>query len=83
VNKTSIKIIKRKDAETMINAKTQSAFEPKRAAPFSEEKTRRGARREIVATVSDWISERRENNRTEQINAFRKMFGNKPVLSEI
>ncbi len=83
MNKTSIKIIKRKDAQIMVNTKTQSACKPKQSALVSEEKTRRRARREIVATVSDWISERRENNRTEQINAFRKMFGNKPVLSEI
>lgn len=83
MNKTSIKIIKRKDAQILINTKTQSACKPKQSASISEEKTGRRARREIVATVSDWISERRENNRTEQSNAFRKMFGNESMLSEI
>ena len=83
MNKTSIKIIKRKDAQIMVNTKTQSAFEPKQSASVSEEKTRRRARREIVATVSDWISERRENNHIEEITAIRKMFGNKPLLGKI
>ncbi len=83
MNKTSIKVIKRKDAEIMTNAKTYSACELKRAAPVSEEKIERRSRREIVDTISNWISERRENNRNEEITAIRQMFGNKPLLSEI
>ncbi len=83
MSKTSIKVIKRKDAEVMANAKTQSAFEAKQTAPVNEEKIERHLRREIVGTVSNWISERRENNRLEKIAAIRKMFGNEPLLSEI
>lgn len=49
-----IKIIKRKDAEVMANAKTQSALEAKQAAPESEEKIERRSRRRIVATISNW-----------------------------
>jgi hypothetical protein len=81
VNKTSIKVIKRKDAEVMANAQTQNACEPKEAPPVSEEKIERHSRREIVNTVSTWISERRENNRVEEIAAIRKVFGGEPLLS--
>lgn len=83
MSKTSIKIIKRKDAEIMANAKAQKTRKSKQNFPVSEEKAERRAQREIVATVSNWISERVENNRAEQINSFRKMFGNKPVFNEI
>ena len=82
MNKTLIKIIKRKDAEMMANAKTQGACQPNQAAPVSEEKTEWCSRRQIVGTISNWISERRENNRTEQIAAIRKMFGNGSPLGE-
>jgi hypothetical protein len=83
VNKTSIKVIKRKDAQAMANVEPQSACEPKQTAPASEEKIERHSRREIVNTVSSWISERRENNRHEEIAAIRKIFGNEPLLGEV
>jgi hypothetical protein len=76
VGKTSIKVIKRKDAET-----TQNACEPRVAA--DPEKVERHSRREIVDTVSNWVNERRENSRLEEIAAIRKIFGNEPLLSEI
>jgi len=82
VNKTSIKVIKRKDAQAMANVEPQSACEPNNA-PVSEEKIERHSRREIVNTVSSWISERRENNRHEEIAAIRKIFGNEPLLGEV
>ena len=84
MNKTSIKVIKRKDARAMANIEAQSACEPKETAPVvSEEKIERRSRREIVNTVSSWISERRENNRHEEIAAIRKIFGNEPLLGEV
>ncbi len=83
VNKTLIKVIKRKDTEATANAKSQSACKPKQAMPFSTEKIERRSRRELADTISNWIYERRENNRIEKIAAIRKMFGNKPLLSEI
>lgn len=78
-----IKVIKRKDAEAVANAKTQSAFEAKHFAPVSEEKIERRSSREIVATISNWISERRKNNRIEELIAIRRFYGNEPLLSEI
>lgn len=81
MNKTSIKVIKRKGTEVMENAQTRNECEPKESAPISEEKIERRSRREIVDTVSTWISERRENNRLEEIAAIRKIFGGEPLLS--
>ena len=83
MNRTSIKVIKRKDAEVIANAKTQSVCWAQQTAPVNEEKIERRSRREIVGTVSTWISERRENNRIEQIAAIRKIFGNEHLLSQI
>lgn len=82
MNKTSIKVIKRKDAEATANVEPQSACEPT-TVPASEEKIERHSRREIVNTVSSWISERRENNRHEEIAAIRKIFGNETLLGEV
>ena len=75
MNKTSIKIIKRKDAEAAAEVKTQNAGETKSAAPMSEEKFERSLHRKMADTVSNWIAEQRENKRSEEISAFRKLFG--------
>ena len=75
MNKTSIKIIKRKDAETAANVKTQSSCKTKSAAAMSGEKVERSLHRKMADTVSSWIAEQRENKRTEEISAFRKLFG--------
>ena len=83
MNKILIKVIKRKDARVPANAETQSAFESKQTAPDSEEKIERRPRREIVATISNWVSERRKNNRIEELIAIRKFYGNEPLFSEI
>lgn len=78
-----IKIIKRKDVEAAANAKTQSALRAKQSAPDSEEKIERHSRREMVATITNWVSENRKNNRIEKLFAIRKFYGSDPLLSEI
>jgi hypothetical protein len=82
VNKTSIKIIKRKDAEAMANDKTQDLSEPKLVATISGEKIERHLHRKMADTVSNWIAERRENNRAEEVSAIRLMFGSESFLSK-
>ncbi len=82
MNKTSVKVIKRKDAQAMANVEPQNACESNQTAPVSVEKIERRSRREIVDTVSSWISERREKNRHEEIAAIRKIFGNETLLGE-
>ncbi len=82
MNKISIKVIKRKDAVVMANVKTQSTCETKPTAAFSEEKIERRLHRKMADTVSNWIAERRENNRAEEISAIRRMFGNESLLSK-
>ena len=76
MNKTSIKIIKRKDAEATAKGKTQDLSESKLVAKMSGEKNERRLRRKMADTVSKWIAERRENKRSEEVSAFRKLFGN-------
>ena len=83
MNKTSIKVIKRKDAEATANAKIQNAREPKQTATPDEETIKRRSHREIAGTVSNWISERRENNRIEKDAANGEIFDNKDLLKEI
>jgi len=82
VNKTSIKIIKRKDAEAMANDKTQDLSEPKLVATISGERIERHLHRKMADTVSNWIAERRENNRAEEVSAIRLMFGSESFLSK-
>jgi hypothetical protein len=83
VKKILIKIIKQKDVKGWRNVKTQIRFAAKQTALKSEEKSKRHSRREIVETVSNWIPERKENKRLEELAAFRKFFGNEFSLSEI
>ena len=75
MNKTPIKIIKRKDAEASADVKTQNSCKTKSAAAMSGEKVERSLHRKMADTVSNWIAEQRENKRTEEISAFRKLFG--------
>lgn len=82
VNKTLIKIIKRKDAEAMANDKTQNLSEIVPTAAVSEEKIERRLHAKMADTVSNWIAERRENNRSEEISAIRMMFGSESFLSK-
>jgi len=81
MTKISIKVIKRKDAEATANANRRSAFEVGQTAPLNKEKVERLLRRELVGTVSNWISERKENSRLEKLAAFRKMFGGELLSS--
>ncbi len=81
MNKTSIKIIKRKDAEAIANVKTRNLSEPKLVAAMSGEKIERCLHRKMADTVSNWIAERKENNRAEEISAIRMMFGSESLLS--
>jgi hypothetical protein len=82
VNKTAIKIIKRKDARSAGNVKTQNTHETKSAAAVSGEKVERKLHRKMADTVSNWISERRENDRSKEISAIRKLFGDESLLSK-
>lgn len=81
MNKTSIKVIKRKDAEALANFKTRNLSEPKLVAAMSGEKIERRLHRKMADTVSNWIAERKESNRTKEISAIRKLFGDESLLS--
>ncbi|MDQ3489682.1 MAG: hypothetical protein ACR2M8_04155 [Pyrinomonadaceae bacterium] len=82
MNKTSIKIIKRKDAEAMANDRTQDLSEPKLVATMSGEKIERRLHCMMADTVSNWIAECRENNRVEEVSAIRRMFGSESFMSK-
>lgn len=75
MHRTLIRVIKRKDAGVPANAKTQSNYEPKQTAVCSEEKIERLLHRKLANTVSEWIAERRINNRVEEGAALRRIFG--------
>ena len=75
MNKTSIKVIKRKDPEVKATAKTKNSGERKQSAHANEEQTARRSRREITGTILNWISERRENNCIERDEANGEIFG--------
>jgi len=81
VNRTSIKVIKRKDAEVVANAETQNRQVTEQAAAFSEIKIERRLHRKMADTVSDWIAERKESNRIKEISSIRKLFGDESSLS--
>ena len=82
MNKTAIKVIKRKDAvAAAANDKTQNLSKQKPAAAMSGEKTERRLHRKVADTVSSWVAERKENNRIKEISAIRKLFGDESLLS--
>lgn len=83
MKKILIKVIKRKDVEAMATARTKSAGEAEPAAPLNEEKIERHSRRVLVDRISNWIPERKPNNRIEEIAAVRKFFGSELLLREI
>jgi len=74
--KPSIKIIKRNTVETPA---IHTTSQPK--AQTDETRAERHVRREMVSTVANWISEKREQRRVEEISAIRKIFGGEPLLS--
>jgi hypothetical protein len=83
VNKTSIRIIKRKDAEIVEDVKAQNLSEQKLSVEMSEEKIESRLRRKMADEVSKWIAERRKNKRSEEISAFRKLFGDEFLSSRL
>lgn len=66
----------------MANFKTQNLSEPKLVATMSGEKIARRLHGKMADTVSNWIAERRENNRVEEISAIRGMFGNESLQAK-
>ena len=78
-SKTAIKVFKRKDVEQIIH----HTSEPNRAAPVDSVKAERSTRRELVNTVSNWVTERRERNRSEELEALRRVFGETSLLNGI
>jgi hypothetical protein len=75
VKNTTIKIIKRKDVPVAASGEAQISCELKQGDAFGEEKFERLLRRRMAGTISNWIAERRENRRSEEVSAFRKLFG--------
>jgi hypothetical protein len=69
--KNPIRIIKRKDAEAMV--KTRRKRQP---APVSKEQVHSRSQRNMKATVSSWVTGRRQLTRSEEIAAVHKVFGN-------
>jgi len=85
MNKTAVKIIKRKDMKAELtaaaNVKAQNSFGQKLAAGTGGEKIERRLHRKMADTVSNWIAERKESNRIKEISAIRKLFGDESLLS--
>ena len=78
--KTAIKVFKRKDFEQQ---SVHHTSEPSSATPNDNAKAERSTRRELVNTVSNWVTERRERNRSEEIEALRRVFGESTLLNGI
>lgn len=78
-----IKIIRRKDTDAAIAAIVlgkQDSTNPLLSAGSDEKKEARLMVRKLDSTVLRWISERRENSRTERIAAL-KMLDRKAILA--
>ena len=80
MNKAKIKIIKRRDAEKEAKIEIQNTREMKYAAA-GREKVERRLHRKVADTVSNWIAERRASNRSQEISAIRKLFGDESLLN--
>jgi hypothetical protein len=78
-SKSVVKIFKRKDLESSINQ--TSEINP--SDPINNPgRIERRSRRELVNTVSNWVTERRERSQTEEIEGLRRIFGDSvPSLS--
>ena len=66
----------------MANVKAQSTSETKQMPVFSEEKIERRLHRKMADRVSNWIADRKEDNRIKEISAIRKLFGDESLLSK-
>jgi hypothetical protein len=53
-----------------------------KSAAAERRKSRAPLHRKMADTVSNWISERRENDRSKEISAIRKLFGDESLLSK-
>jgi hypothetical protein len=76
MNDNSIKVVKRNDLMKINEANILGTSVRK---PL----TSRESRREIVATISNWVTESRENSRAERVEALRKYFGRESVLGSL
>ena len=78
-SKLVVKIFKRKDLESSIHQTSETSFSDSANNLDREE---RRSRRELVNTVSNWVTERRERSQTEEIEGLRRIFGDSvPSLS--
>ena len=78
--KSVVKVFKRKDFEASIH----HTSEPKNHEALNNEIKfeERRSRRELVNTVSSWVTERRERSHMEEIEGLRRIFGDSvPSLS--
>jgi uncharacterized protein YjiS (DUF1127 family) len=81
-SKVAIKVFKRKDLEQSIHHTSEPQAAEASEVFDTPEKAERRTRRELVNTVSNWVTERRERNRLEEIEAIRRIFGEStPTLS--
>jgi hypothetical protein len=80
VSKGLIKIITRNEGKAAADDKTLNSSESNTETP-SEEKIERRLHRKMANTVSNWVAERRENRRSEEISAFRNLFGDELLSS--
>lgn len=81
MKKTSIKVIKRKDAGVSENAVNKNTRGKKSMTAIGTEKNERRLRRKMAQTISSWIAERRENSRIKEVSAIRNFFGDESLLS--
>ena len=85
MNKTSIKVIKRKDQVVAASVQTRNLRESKQSAAvvaLGEEKTERWLYRKMADTVSSWIAERRKNKRREEMLAIRNLYGSESLFGK-
>ncbi len=73
INKAKIKVIKKNELKA--TEKTVSAK--------SDKKTNRVAAREMVSTVTNWVTEFQRNKREETKQAFEQLFAAQPQVSEM
>lgn len=69
--KAKIKVIKKSELKTVEHS------------TIKEENTKPAAAREIVSTVSNWVSDFRERKSQETKQAFEKLFSAQPKTSEV
>ncbi len=78
-SKSVVKIFKRKNLESSIHQTSETNFSDQ---INNTDESERRSRRELVNTVSNWVTERRERSQTEEIEGLRRIFGDSiPSLS--